>query len=157
MFRRFMIVCWVLFSITAIISVASFIAFSNELPPVSAVGSAETSIDPEVLANLQEQSKLRHLSKSTFGQTAYMTRAFAVGILLWNVLCHTVRWIFKAESRLTNKIKENWRPLLILAAVVWGVFALANTGSGIRPEEYASVLGPFVIATAIYLLFPKAK
>ena len=53
-----------------------------------------------------------------------------------------------------NKIKEKWRPLLVLATVVWAVFALAEEGLNYW-EDVALVLGPFVIALAIYLLFPK--
>ena len=60
------------------------------------------------------------------------------------------------ESQMMNKIKENWRPLLVLASVVWGVFYFGT--EGFRGEdEKALVLGPFVIAMAIYFLFPARK
>ena len=93
-----MIVCWVLFSIAAVTSVASFIAYSDELSSLPVAHSEDSSIDPEVLADLQEQFRLRHLSKSTLGQTAYMTRALAIGILLWNILCHTAQWIWRGRK-----------------------------------------------------------
>ena len=53
-----------------------------------------------------------------------------------------------------KKIKENWRPLLVLATVVWAVFTYAEEGLKYR-SDIAFVLGPFVIAMAIYFLFPK--
>ena len=55
-----------------------------------------------------------------------------------------------------NKIKENWRALLVLSSVVWAVFAYAAYGLR-RPDDVSLVLGPFVIAMAIYFLFPKRK
>ena len=55
-----------------------------------------------------------------------------------------------------SKIKENWRPLMVLATVVWAVFTFADLGLDFRfEEETAVVLGPLVIAMAIYFLFPK--
>ena len=55
-----------------------------------------------------------------------------------------------------NKIKENWRALLVLSSVVWAVFAYAAYGLR-RSDDVSLVLGPFVIAMAIYFLFPKRK
>ena len=60
------------------------------------------------------------------------------------------------ESGMMNKIKENWRPLLVLATVVWAVFTYAEDGLR-TSEDRVFVLGPFVIAMAIYFLFPKRK
>ena len=58
------------------------------------------------------------------------------------------------ESGMMNKIKENWRPLMVLATVVWAVFSYAELGLDFGYEEdTAIVLGPFVIAMAIYFLF----
>jgi len=58
-----------------------------------------------------------------------------------------------------NKIKENWRPLLVLATVVWAViiFTPVEDQMGLEHEAYPIILGPFVIAMAIFLLFPKRK
>ena len=53
-------------------------------------------------------------------------------------------------------LKENWRQLLVLVTVIWAVFAYAEAGLTYE-EDVALVLGPFVIAMAIYLLFPKRK
>ena len=60
------------------------------------------------------------------------------------------------ESRMMTKIIENWRPLMVLATVVWAVFIFAENGIKYS-EDIAFVLGPFVIAMAIYFLFPKQK
>ena len=57
-----------------------------------------------------------------------------------------------------NKIKENWRALMVLATVVWAVFSYAEVGLDFGYEEdTAFVLGPFVIAMAIFFLFPKNR
>ena len=55
-----------------------------------------------------------------------------------------------------NKIKDNWCPLLVLATVIWAVLTFGNEGFQ-DEEEQALVLGPFVIAMAIYFLFPNRK
>ena len=56
------------------------------------------------------------------------------------------------------RIKENWRSLMVLTTVVWAVFSYAEFGLDFGyEEETAIVLGPFVIAMAIYFLFPKRK
>ena len=57
-----------------------------------------------------------------------------------------------------NKIRENWRPLIVLATVVWAVFSFADFGGDFNDEEEtALIFGPFVIAMAVYFLFPKRK
>jgi len=52
----------------------------------------------------------------------------------------------------------NWRPILVLATVVWGVVGyspiLDEYG---RDDGYPFIFGPFVIAMAVYFLFPKRK
>lgn len=63
-----------------------------------------------------------------------------------------------AEIGMMNKIKENWRPLVVLATVVWAVFSFAEFGFDFYDEEEtALIFGPFVIAMAIYFLFPKQE
>ncbi len=59
-------------------------------------------------------------------------------------------------SGMMKKIMENWRPLLVLTTVLWAVFTYAEEGLD-HNEDIAFVLGPFVIAMAIYFLFPKRK
>lgn len=55
-----------------------------------------------------------------------------------------------------NKIKENWRKLLVLATVIWAVIFYTPVIEYMDFEEgVAIILGPFVIALAIYMLFPK--
>ena len=63
------------------------------------------------------------------------------------------------RGRTRKKIKANWRPLLVLATVVWAViiFTPVEYQMGLDPDAFPIILGPFVIATAIYLLFPKRK
>lgn len=55
-----------------------------------------------------------------------------------------------------SKIKENWQKLLVLATVVWAVIFYTPVIDNMDFEEgVAIILGPFVIALAIYMLFPK--
>lgn len=151
-----MIICWLLFGAVAITSAVCFIqvdTLSDQFIPST---SSDPSITPEILADLNRQAKFRHVSASPYYDLAHIAMAAAIGILLWNVIWHVGHWIIGTENGITNKIIENWRPLLVLATVVWAVFAYAVYG--IRREDLSAlVLGPFVIALAIYFLFPKRK
>ena len=55
-----------------------------------------------------------------------------------------------------NKIKENWRALLVVSGVVWAILTYTDDGLD-DPAHVSLVLGPVVIALAIYFLFPKRK
>ncbi len=98
MFRRFMIVCWVLFAIAVTVSVVSFAGLVAEADSFVAGTSADGSIAPDVLADLNRQARIRRLSASPFFEPAYMARAAAIVILLWNVLCHTVAWVIAGRN-----------------------------------------------------------
>jgi putative effector of murein hydrolase len=59
-------------------------------------------------------------------------------------------------SQTMNKIKQNWRPLLVVSTVVWavGIFVPVSYEMDLDgPEAFLMTLGPFVIAMAIYFLF----
>jgi len=59
-------------------------------------------------------------------------------------------------SQTMNKIKQNWRPLLVLSTVVWAVIIYAPVSYEMElddPGAIPLIFGPFVIAMAIYFLF----
>ena len=63
-------------------------------------------------------------------------------------------------SQTINKIKQNWRPLLVLSTVVWAVIIFVPVSHEIgldEPEAFLITLGPFVIVMAIYFLFSFRK
>ena len=98
MFRRFMIVCWGIFTICAAISVFSFIQLEI-LDDQFVLGTAgDESITPEVLDDLNQQARLRHLSASPFYEPAFVARAVALVILIWNLFCHTAHWIWMGRK-----------------------------------------------------------
>ena len=119
LFRRFMIVSWVLFSIATAISAVSFYGLSRDwvarrADVMSILGPpdpkscdrprygppTEVAIKCEINRRKVEQARLKHIGDYRFGETAFVSRAVAIGILLWNIIWHTGHWIWmgwKAE------------------------------------------------------------
>jgi hypothetical protein len=63
---------------------------------------------------------------------------------------------FIKGSQTLNKIKQNWRPLLVVASVLWAVsiFVPASIEMDLDVSEaFLITFSPFVIAMAIYFLF----
>ena len=121
MFRRFMIVCWVLFAIPAIVSLVSWPMYYKYGTEVEAFDVKPWErFDPEALIpeNFQEddapgnpfteeaerrQKKIdqhRELKskQEAWGIAAYAGMGIAAAILLWNILCHTVHWIWMGRK-----------------------------------------------------------
>lgn len=61
-------------------------------------------------------------------------------------------------SQTMNKIKDNWRALLVLVTVIWAVIIYSPVDYQMGFDDgFLIILGPFVIAIAIYFLFPRRK
>ena len=63
-------------------------------------------------------------------------------------------------SQTMIKIRQNWRPLLVLSTVVWAVIIFVPVSYEMdldEPEAFLITLGPFVIVMAICFLFPPRK
>ena len=136
-----------------------------------ALGPGDIQLKAEVFEDLEKQRsercgqrirggierlRLNHIGIYKFVQFTSTTGVMAAGILLLIFVCYATNRIFTAENNMLNKIKENWRPFMVLATVIWGVVFFGNEGF-YGDDEKALVLGPFVIAIAIFFLFPKRK
>lgn len=127
MFRRFMIVCWVLFAIPAIVSLASWPMYFKYGNDIEALEPWPFRFDPEALVpdTLQEddapgnpateekerrreraerrrENIERHRAleskQASWGIAAFAGMGIAAAILLWNVLCHTVAWVIAGRN-----------------------------------------------------------
>lgn len=190
--RKFFIICWVLFAMTAVASAVSYFGLSEDWESSQAELIVEAGVpNPETCAPRSEQKlapgdiplpadvfaeierqhsvrcnedikqqieslRLRHLGIHNFGQFTITSGVLSASILLLIFLSYASFRIRKSENRMMNKIKDNWCPLLVLATVIWAVLTFGNEGFQ-NEEEQALVLGPFVIAMAIYFLFPNRK
>ena len=128
MFRRFMIVCWVLFAIPAIVSLVSWPMYYKYGAEIEALDVKPWELfDPKELldetsqeddapgnpfteelaheravairnAEIRLQSRELELKRESWGIAAFAGMGIAAGILLWNILCHTVVWIIAGRQ-----------------------------------------------------------
>ncbi len=118
MFRRFMIVCWVLFAIPAIVSLVSLPMYYKYETKVEALNVKPWErFDPEALilreddapgnpftaeAERRRDKIERHRALESkaenWGIAAFAGMGIAAAILLWNILCHTVAWVIAGRN-----------------------------------------------------------
>ena len=68
-------------------------------------------------------------------------------------------WTAEKSDRVRQKwmlITSNWRRVLLLVSILWGVIATLVVNPT-ESAEFAFVFGPFAISMAIYLLFPLRR
>lgn len=112
MFRRFMIVCWVLFLIFSGVSLAGFVValhYDNKSDAIILAANEEIErkkelrVEPEkawefdtIIATPEsEKAKSRSI---VFGEFVFFSGVPAVVLLLWNILCHTAHWIWMGRK-----------------------------------------------------------
>ena len=93
-----MMVCWVLFALTSAVSIASFVAVSMHSESFVASKAGDSSISPEVIAEVDRQARLRHRAESPYFELAYISRTAAGGFLLWNIIWHIGQWIWMGRK-----------------------------------------------------------
>ena len=115
MFRRFMIVCWVLFAIPAVISLVSWPVYfmyqeddDNLYVVVDLVGDDSEEQQARIGKNnllLPIESFDEHLELKgkieSWGIAARAGAEIAAMILIWNIICHTVTWVIVGRKSRT--------------------------------------------------------
>ena len=116
MFRRFMIVCWVLFSLSALVSLVGWTASEYYDARVHSYAEQhDLNPDPrkwEPTDLLEELAKEREMGEPTprqeLGRLRDIRRGLqeliwigivpAAALLLWNIFCHTAHWIWEGRK-----------------------------------------------------------
>lgn len=124
-----MIVCWVLFAIPAVVSLASWPMYFKYGSEVEALKEEPWKpFDPEAAAEefLQEKNapgnpfteaaaqrynkaiRVGELEgkENTWGMAAFASVGIAAAILLWNILCHTIAWVLVGRKKNENNPKQ---------------------------------------------------
>ena len=94
MFRRFIIVCWVLFALASIVGLVGgvgYLHYQGELE-----GFTELSVESG--ENRYAVLERIHLRKEGFGSTGILGALAAGLILLWNIILHTGHWIWMGRK-----------------------------------------------------------
>ena len=109
MFRRFMIVCWVLFLLATAVTAIGYIGFGHYQELISEVPTVEerAQLDWDSLnsdeqyslleAELDEKQPLRHQRDKYSPLMGLGLMAMAV-ILIWNIIWHTGHWIWMGRD-----------------------------------------------------------
>jgi len=112
MFRRFMIVCWVLFSLaafTALVGWGGYLYYDNKADAIILAANEEKDrkrelgMEPEYWGEFDlsistpESDKAKSRSKG-FGELVFFGGVPAVMLLLWNIFCHTAHWIWQGRK-----------------------------------------------------------
>ena len=113
MFRRFMIVCWVLFSIGAVTGLVGWAGYEYYDAKVHSYAELH-NLDPEgikwdprnLLEELEDPSKgkpwkeLQRLRDIREAHIELTGPVIVLGgmLLLWNILCHTAHWIWQGRK-----------------------------------------------------------
>jgi len=93
-----MIVCWVLFALTSAVGIASYVAVRMHSESFVASKAGDSSISPEVIAEVDRQARLRHRAASPYRELAYISRTAAGGFLLLNIILHTAYWVWMGRK-----------------------------------------------------------
>lgn len=113
MFRRFMIVCWVLFAIGASISLIGYVGYIvnqepelttrvRELPPDAVL--EELTLEQKRANALADAGRRieredRQVRREYFLITATIGGIFVGILLLWNVIWHTAHWVWMGRNK----------------------------------------------------------
>ncbi len=109
MFRRFLIVCWVLFSVGTVAGLVGYVGYRANAEPEYVLQeqseedlavSAKDMTAEERLEELSGRARMlkrsipRERRKQTFLLVGWSGAIFAGGMILWNIIWHTGHWIW---------------------------------------------------------------
>ena len=114
MFRRFMIVCWGLFSIGTVAGLIGYVGYRANAEPEHVVQeqaeedlavSAKDMAEEERLEELRGRDRMlkrsipRERRKQKFLLVGWSGAIFAGGMILWNIIWHTGHWIWMGREQ----------------------------------------------------------
>ena len=113
MFRRFMIVCWVLFAIPVVVSLVSwpvYYKYGNDLDGLieepkpradfsDLLNDNNSSVPPDfTFRQIDPVGRALERKQESWGIAAFASMGIAAVILLWNILCHTAAWVIAGRK-----------------------------------------------------------
>ena len=118
MFRRFMILCWVLFSIFTLVGLVGFVGYQVLDEPVFEIELAsgdivstkgmtveqleqaeELKLAKDVVVAISSTIRAYEKRRENFLLTAWLGAFLALASMLWNIIWHTAHWVWMGRHR----------------------------------------------------------